>query len=325
VPGNTTGRFFRSIANLFGSATFRKTFILVLIAEAITICGARLLLGVNIDRWIHDKAMQAVRISQSAASSTDWMTADKIPIDRDSALFQQYLKKVNYLSNQQFKGAQDGEVFLVVIHRGKAYEINADEPPPMAHNGKANPAELGAYQTRKTAYTPFPLSDQDGTYLAAYTPVLRNGAVVGLVAAEFDTATLADMREIVRRAFWLSILPAFLLSLLMAAILTSMFVEPMEIFRRLDETTASHGVAGSPGRVAEDPLSQLSPREREIAELVRRGQKNREIADALTVSPETVKQHLKNIREKTGFTRVDLAVQAEAQRILSIRDASPAI
>jgi DNA-binding CsgD family transcriptional regulator len=323
VSEKTMGRV-RSLAELLSSATFRKTFVLVLIAEAITICGAWLLLGVNIDRWIHDKAMQAVRISQIAASGSDWMMADKIPIGRDSVLFQQYLKRVNDASNQQFKGAQDGEVFLVVVHHGEAYEINAGEPPPMAHNGKANPSELVAYQTRKTAYTPFPLSDQDGTYLAAYTPIFRYGAVVGLVAAEFDTATLTDMREIVRRAFWLSIVPAFLLSLLMAAILTSMFVEPMEIFRRLDETTASHGVAGSPGSVAEDPLAQLSPREREIAELVRRGQKNREIADALTVSPETVKQHLKNIREKTGFTRVDLAVQAEAQRLISTREAFPA-
>ena len=59
-----------------------------------------------------------------------------------------------------------------------------------------------------------------------------------------------------------------------------------------------------------------------MAELVRRGLKNKEIAEKLVVTPETVKQHLKNIREKTGFTRVDLAVHAEASRIQSARQAA---
>jgi DNA-binding NarL/FixJ family response regulator len=49
-----------------------------------------------------------------------------------------------------------------------------------------------------------------------------------------------------------------------------------------------------------------------VAELIRRGLKNREIADKLVVTPETVKQHLKNIKEKTGLTRVELAVEVYA-------------
>jgi DNA-binding NarL/FixJ family response regulator len=123
------------------------------------------------------------------------------------------------------------------------------------------------------------------------------------------------------KAFWLSILPAILLALVLAYILATMFVEPMEIFRRIDESAAQLNRAAA-GTIGDDPLGRLSPRENEIAELVRRGLENKEIAEALVISPETVKKHLKNIKEKTGLGRVNLAVQAEARRVLSGRGAT---
>jgi len=58
----------------------------------------------------------------------------------------------------------------------------------------------------------------------------------------------------------------------------------------------------------------LSPREREVADLVTRGLKNREIAQELSVSPETVKQHLRNIRDKTGHNKLQLAIHWVARR-----------
>jgi DNA-binding NarL/FixJ family response regulator len=93
----------------------------------------------------------------------------------------------------------------------------------------------------------------------------------------------------------------------------------MEIFRRIDETAAQRADRPPQG----DALSKLTPREWEVAELIWRGRKNKDIADALFVSPETVKQHLKNIKEKTGFARLDLAVQVEASR-RSIAEEAPA-
>ena len=141
-----------------------------------------------------------------------------------------------------------------------------------------------------------------------------------MLSAQYDSATYDEFQAIVRKAFWLSILPAILLALTLAYILSTIFVEPREIFRRIDETAAEQ--RSVPGATRHDPLSCLSPREREVAELVRRGLKNKEIADALVVGTETVKQHLKNIREKTGLTKVDLAVQAEASRVLAAQEAS---
>jgi PAS domain S-box-containing protein len=58
------------------------------------------------------------------------------------------------------------------------------------------------------------------------------------------------------------------------------------------ETTDGEHVDGGPeGQV-------LSPREREIVELVARGRSGQEIADELGLSPETVRTHVDNAKEK---------------------------
>jgi two-component system, NarL family, nitrate/nitrite response regulator NarL len=55
---------------------------------------------------------------------------------------------------------------------------------------------------------------------------------------------------------------------------------------------------------------RITPREREIIELVCRGLKNREIAEALSITPGTVKVHLMHIFEKTGLKdRYELALR----------------
>jgi DNA-binding NarL/FixJ family response regulator len=58
-------------------------------------------------------------------------------------------------------------------------------------------------------------------------------------------------------------------------------------------------------------LHRLSDRERQIAYLVARGMKNRDIAQQLTISENTVKRHLQSIFSKTGAKdRLELAVIA---------------
>lgn len=61
---------------------------------------------------------------------------------------------------------------------------------------------------------------------------------------------------------------------------------------------------------------RITPREREIIELVCRGLKNKEIAEVMSITPGTVKVHLMHIFEKTGARdRFQLALQG--QQILS--------
>jgi DNA-binding NarL/FixJ family response regulator len=62
---------------------------------------------------------------------------------------------------------------------------------------------------------------------------------------------------------------------------------------------------------AKRPRSELSQREREIVALVAQGFKNREMAEKMFISEQTVKNHLHNIFDKLGVSdRLELALHA---------------
>ena len=88
----------------------------------------------------------------------------------------------------------------------------------------------------------------------------------------------------------------------------------MEVFRAVDES-----VKGRRSQQPDTPdwWDSLSPKEKEVVELVRQGLTNQQIADNISVALNTVKEHLKHIKEKTGFGKIRLAVQAQARREIS--------
>ncbi len=85
----------------------------------------------------------------------------------------------------------------------------------------------------------------------------------------------------------------------------------------LDRVTTAEVLAqltheAQPPRFDRDPKTNpLSPREREIVALVTQGLKNRELADRLVISEQTVKNHMHNIFDKLGVSdRLELALYA---------------
>jgi DNA-binding NarL/FixJ family response regulator len=73
-----------------------------------------------------------------------------------------------------------------------------------------------------------------------------------------------------------------------------------------------HSIAGGvSGLVNRQNTPRLTPRELDIANLICKGMKNKEIANVLAITAGTVKVHLMHIFEKTGVNdRFELAVQA---------------
>ena len=75
-------------------------------------------------------------------------------------------------------------------------------------------------------------------------------------------------------------------------------------------STGLEGSGGQPGSKGRE-RSPLSAREREIVALVAQGYKNKEMAEKMFISEQTVKNHLHNIFDKLGVSdRLELALYA---------------
>jgi two-component system nitrate/nitrite response regulator NarP len=82
--------------------------------------------------------------------------------------------------------------------------------------------------------------------------------------------------------------------------------------RWIDQTMLQRAlIRALDSRASEDGLGALSPREREIVDLVLTGARNQEISATLGITPGTVKVHLHRIYEKLGVSsRADLVIYA---------------
>jgi DNA-binding NarL/FixJ family response regulator len=86
------------------------------------------------------------------------------------------------------------------------------------------------------------------------------------------------------------------------------------LIRRVHDEDLARAV-GQGASVEDDPRVRLTPREREVFELLRQGLSNREIAKLLFIEESTARVHTHHIYDKLGTrSRVALTVQAALER-----------
>lgn len=76
------------------------------------------------------------------------------------------------------------------------------------------------------------------------------------------------------------------------------------------------GLVSSSGHPHSRPIDTLTPREKTIISCLTQGLRNRDIADHLTITEQTVKNHLRSIYDKVGVSdRLELVLYAIHQRL----------
>ncbi|HEY5626148.1 MAG TPA: response regulator transcription factor [Dehalococcoidia bacterium] len=108
-------------------------------------------------------------------------------------------------------------------------------------------------------------------------------------------------------------------------------MNPEELLERLEDALRGEAVIAAPmaqhllnalveqgqrrGKEGQSE-AELSPREREVLDLVRQGATNKEIAEKLFISVGTVKNHIHNILEKLNLTnRTQIAAYARMRKV----------
>jgi two-component system nitrate/nitrite response regulator NarL len=81
-----------------------------------------------------------------------------------------------------------------------------------------------------------------------------------------------------------------------------------------------NGLTNAQEKIAQDPeterIAQLSPRERQVIQLIGQGVRNIQIAESLCLSRSTVRHHLTTIYEKLGVSdRLELLIYAHRNRL----------
>lgn len=297
---------FSTILSRFNSVTFLRTFAMILAAELVTMCVAWFLIERSPSTWVKEQVDYLNRVSVAVESArNDWALVAAVPKEHKSPLFPRYQDTLKALEHKYFPH-RNGDLYLGIIMGTQEYTITSSDADLWDVTFKPDVWELESISSGQTSYTNTPHTDDTGTYLASSTPVFRNGKVVAVVVAEGDALQLGDLQGLVTQAFWLSIPPAILISLIVASGLASMFVRPIEVLRSIAEPWSAED---------EDRWGRMTAREKELANWLRQGtHSDKDLAKEMGLKPSTVADYVKQISRKTNWSRFQVGLAAQRRR-----------
>jgi DNA-binding NarL/FixJ family response regulator len=142
------------------------------------------------------------------------------------------------------------------------------------------------------------LTDGDG--LEVVEPLQQAGAKVIMLTVEEDEIEISAAYEQGVNGYLLKSSDADTVLSTVQAVLKGHSIFPANVLQKI-----------ASGEISADPLGALTPREREIASHVAQGLSNKVIGARLSLSDNTVRNHLANIMDKLNLTnRVQVAALA---------------
>lgn len=186
----------------------------------------------------------------------------------------------------------DVEVVADVADGARALDAVAEHEPDVVLMDLVLPVVDGVEAIRRIA------AERPGTRVIALTSFLDDDKLFPAVRAGAAGYLLKDVE------------PQELVRAIRAVHAGEALLHPAVAARLMEE------VAGSGGHDASDPLT---PREREVVDLIARGLSNKRIAVELRISQKTVKAHVSNILTKLDLNdRTQVAMHAVRERWVEI-------
>lgn len=228
----------------FVRGPFWRFFGLLMAAELTTITLTLLLLGGATRLWLREQARGLADKLPQMVAQLDVAEIERIRWNDTPAMNPAYKSVVARLNalTRSYLPASGHRLSIVIVDGNDEAKIaspeDQDDQQSIVGWFPAEPYALEAMQN-KVSYSPYPYTMPGGVEnITAYAPITdANGEVKFLLTVDRDTSSLAENLRMVRYSFLLAVFPATLVSVALAAFLSSRFVDVLDFLRMIHEIT----------------------------------------------------------------------------------------
>lgn len=218
---------------------------------------ALLLLGPGARYWLHLHARGLAETLPQIAAQLDAATIEKIgrtDTPGSNPAYKATSQQLAALERRWFPERGHHLSIVVVDGDREAKIVEPDDADDQISAEVWFPAEPYALDAlgNKVSYSPAPYTTHRGDEnITAYAPIAdKSGKVPYLLTVDYDTSSLADTLRVVRFSFLAAVVPAVVISLAFAALLSRRFVDPFDLLRTLHEAIPRRARPAPPHRAA---------------------------------------------------------------------------